>query len=136
MRMACCKLTDKEWQELEMLVGEGNVSSILRKWIQIYLQKHSIPTETVSIPTENRVKDMSIPIKTEGIPSIGIPVKIAELRGIIKGIEDKPSIEQVNTPTYDPQKHKPGDTVKVKRGSRWLTITIPNLDAEGNSIPD
>jgi len=41
-----------------------------------------------------------------------------------------------NIPLYNPVIHKAGDTVRVLKGKREVTITIPGLDAEGNPIPD
>ena len=41
-----------------------------------------------------------------------------------------------NTPLYNPSQHKAGDTVRVLRGQREVTVVIPKLDADGNAIPD
>ena len=47
----------------------------------------------------------------------------------ISNLESAPII-----PFYDPGLHSAGDTVKVKRGKRWVTMTIPELDLDGNPM--
>jgi len=37
-------------------------------------------------------------------------------------------------PLYNPAIHRAGDTVRVLRGKREVTVTIPQLDADGNII--
>ena len=39
-------------------------------------------------------------------------------------------------PLYNPAIHRAGARVRIQRGKREVTITIPGLDAEGNPIPD
>ena len=41
-----------------------------------------------------------------------------------------------NPPLYNPSLHRAGDTVRVLRGKREVTVVIPKLDADGNVIPD
>lgn len=37
---------------------------------------------------------------------------------------------------YNPLNHRPGDKVLVKRGKRLIETVIPELDADGNPMPD
>lgn len=37
---------------------------------------------------------------------------------------------------YNPIEHRPGDRVLVKRGKRLIETVIPELDADGNPMPD
>jgi len=39
-------------------------------------------------------------------------------------------------PLYNPSVHKPGDTVRIIKGNTEITLTIPNLDADGQPIPE
>ena len=60
------------------------------------------------------------------------------LRQIIKGIKGKEQPE-ASIPLYNPQIHRPGDTVLVRpqygRSKKLMEITIPQLDADGNPMP-
>lgn len=40
------------------------------------------------------------------------------------------------TPLYNPYRHKAGDQVMVRQGKRLVEAVIPNLDADGNVIPE
>lgn len=39
-------------------------------------------------------------------------------------------------PLYNPLNHKIGDRVLIQRGKRMVETVIPELDADGNPIPD
>ena len=39
-------------------------------------------------------------------------------------------------PLYNPTEHRVGDTVRVLKGRREVVVTIPEVDADGNAIPD
>jgi len=39
-------------------------------------------------------------------------------------------------PIYDPTIHKRGDTVLIRKGKKLVQIIVPEIDAEGNIIPD
>ena len=129
------RMPDKLWKDFKVTLEkeEKTFSEKMNEWIETYLLKKG---SVNAMDFSSLSKNASVNTITETVSTMNPKDKMTELRGIIRGIENKPSIPQEITPTYDPQKHKPGDTVRVKRGTRWHTITIPNLDAEGNSIPE
>ena len=43
---------------------------------------------------------------------------------------------QPNIPLYDATAHRSGDTVRMLRGKREVIVTIPELDADGQWIPE
>ncbi len=44
-------------------------------------------------------------------------------------------VVQPDIPLYNAMVHKAGDTVRVWRGKRLMTVTIPELDADGQPMP-
>jgi len=67
--------------------------------------------------------------------------KLADLRQLIASHDapqSKSSLVQedlsTKLPRYNPAIHRPGDTVLVLRGKRWLPYLIPELDAGGQAI--
>ena len=59
--------------------------------------------------------------------------KLDELRGLISGIEAKPTVQ----PTlYNPAVHRPGDRVLIQQGKKFMEIVIPELDAGGSPMPE
>ena len=41
---------------------------------------------------------------------------------------------QPSIPLYNPSTHRAGDTVRILKGKRQVTITIPELDGEGQPM--
>ena len=46
------------------------------------------------------------------------------------------AVVQPNIPLYNPYTHRPGDTVRIQQRKREVTVTIPELDADGQPIPE
>ena len=44
--------------------------------------------------------------------------------------------QEVIIPLYNPSIHRAGDTVRVIKGRREIVTTIPELDIDGNIIPE
>jgi hypothetical protein len=42
--------------------------------------------------------------------------------------------EPIEPPIYNPSVHKPGNTVRMRQGNKFITVTVPELDADGNAI--
>ena len=60
-----------------------------------------------------------------------------KVEGLVVKVGNHSVNNNVNTiPIYNPAIHKAGDTVRIFKGKREVIVTIPELDAEGNSIPD
>ena len=81
----------------------------------------------------------SLPSTPSSLPRLqnSLP-KLDEIQGLINSIHQKHKQTEAPLdlpPFYDPNFHRPGDTVRVRRGKRVLTTVIPELDAEGNTIP-
>ena len=59
---------------------------------------------------------------------------------IVEALQSKssPLKEETNTklPRYNPAIHKPGDTVLMLRGKKWMPYLIPELDSSGQPVPD
>lgn len=64
-------------------------------------------------------------------PKIDIPG--LELDG---GGEIRLETELVQPKLYNPMKHRHGDRVMVQRGKQLVEVVIPELDADGQPIPD
>ena len=45
-------------------------------------------------------------------------------------------VQPKSIPLYNPAVHRAGDTVQVYKGKRLVTVAIPELDADGNAIPN
>jgi len=58
------------------------------------------------------------------------------LRQVIKNIDNKLQESVTKIPLYDPMIHKPGDRVTVLKGKRQVEIIIPQLDDDGNPMPE
>ena len=56
--------------------------------------------------------------------------------GIIRLHAKKETAVVQPVPLYNPSVHKPGDTVRIIKGNTEITLTIPNLDADGQPIPE
>ena len=54
---------------------------------------------------------------------------------ILDAVQSRP-VKEESLPRYNPAIHRPGDTVLVLRGKRWLPYLIPEVDASGQAIPD
>lgn len=48
---------------------------------------------------------------------------------VVPKSEDRPKI-----PLYNPYTHRPGDTVRIQQRKREVTVTIPELDADGQPM--
>jgi len=56
-------------------------------------------------------------------------------------MRERRTVTPVVTPTvqpklYNPTEHRVGDTVLIQQGKRQVTVTIPELDADGQPIPE
>lgn len=66
-------------------------------------------------------------------PSIeGLKIEGNIITGITRPVI--PNTVQPDIPWYNPSVHRPGDVVRVKQYNKVVTVTIPELDAEGNRI--
>lgn len=61
--------------------------------------------------------------------------KLAELRAIVKAIEDKPQTQTPRPPLYNPAVHRPGDRVLVRQGRSLIETIVAEVDADGNAVP-
>jgi len=50
----------------------------------------------------------------------------------IVGIQSTPQPESI--PRYNPAVHRAGDRVLVQRGDKWVSVIVPEIDADGNPI--
>ena len=60
----------------------------------------------------------------------GLKMEGNRIVGVSKGVP----LDRV--PLYNPAIHRPGDRVRVQRGRRVIETVIPEIDGEGNAIPD
>jgi len=60
----------------------------------------------------------------------------ALLKKILKPTKKRDCTGLTAAPLYNPSIHKPGDTVMMYKGKGLVTTIIPELDADGNVIPD
>lgn len=83
-------------------------------------------------------------VQPKSVHQKNIPVQpnqevLKQLRELMQS-KSSPDIQQRGAtplwPKYDPAIHKPGDTVLVQRGKRWLPYLIPELDGGGQPVPD
>lgn len=67
--------------------------------------------------------------------TVTVQPKLEALRKLIKDVESKPKVVS-DIPLYDSMIHKPGDVVRIWRGKQLITVTIPEVDVEGQIIPE
>jgi len=51
-------------------------------------------------------------------------------------LDAKENTRVVQPKLYNPMSHKIGDRVLVQRGKRFIETVIPEIDADGNIIPE
>ena len=88
---------------------------------------------------------MRVARATQVQPEIVQPVtpkqeKLAELRQIIANpiaLKSSPVKEESKLPWYNPRIHKAGDRVRMRGPTgKLVEVTVPELDGEGNTIPE
>ena len=55
MKVIACKITDKEWADLEALIGDESVSSVMKRWVRAYLAKHGSLATGLPMEAKNRL---------------------------------------------------------------------------------
>jgi len=103
-----------------------------------YMQEYRKRLKSV-IPNENeRMARQMLPVQMEAFAIANKPV-IPKLEAVgLKLNGNKILSKQLDAdiPLYNPMKHRVGDRVLVQKGKRFIEIVIPELDDEGNPIPE
>ena len=82
----------------------------------------------------NYMKERRLNVKTPLRP-VKTPIPGLTMEGNrIVGVQSRP--ETFPVPIYNPSKHKAGDRVMVRQGNRWIEMVLPELDKDGNAIPE
>ena len=108
------------------LEGEAK-KAYQQEYMRGYMQtKRAVKTPSVSLR----------PVKTPLRPVLDPLVRpkaeiISQLRELIKPVEKK----QEEIPLYNPAVHRAGDKVRVWQYGKLVVIVIPELDADGQPVP-
>jgi len=73
-----------------------------------------------------------LPYKDKALQRETTRNRVRRYRALHKGVTSL--VESDIIPLYNPSIHRVGDTVKVQKGKRLVTVTIPQLDADHNPI--
>lgn len=133
LRTEIVRIQKKDWEiiaELALLHG-CNMAEATRKIITGWQKSAGTePCNTATMPAETPAGYapalIEIPgLRIEGNKIIGLGVTTASTM----------SIEPQNEPPlYNPMVHKAGDVVRVRRGDTMITMTVPEVDADGALI--
>ena len=78
---------------------------------------------------KQRARDMSRPVTPSVTPKVEV---LTRLRQLIQPVEVK---KKPIVPLYNASVHKAGDRVRVFDGHRLVEMVIPELDADGQPVP-
>ena len=76
------------------------------------------------------LKKLPVVLEYDGV-NVGVLLPVEYYNQLVRGYRQN---DDKVIPLYNPSIHKAGDTVRVLKGKREVTLTIPELDADGHPI--
>ena len=117
-----------------VVTGDGRFHTGRHSIISRYeeIKKQALHKGVTSNPVQPKPSDIKSKLEKAGLNLEGNRI-LGAVQSKSSPVESSPS---TNLPRYNPAIHRPGDTVLVLRGKRWLPYLIPEVDASGQAIPD